>query len=1016
MWSALLQRSRSHYPLVAVLLTRMVGTLGGLLTIAYVYLTGAVPVSIRTDFYVMAACCIMIAVVVTATHALQKTRKLRSALKLLFRGDAPSMEEGQAAVMETVQFNLVHHRVASWLVPLVTTFPVSVLLRLRYGLDWFSLFNVIAATLLGLSLSLLLMYFLTMAALLPVIRLLGARGYRPPMKAPIERLQYRVVLCFSVILVCAVTMVGAVAIHRLHDVRGMTGIVQRSGRDLEWQLFGISGVSMLIGFFYSRLLAASVTSRVGELVFAMNAIQGGELGTRVHPHGSDEIEILGHRFNEMVQDLQTLHNQLEQKVEFRTRQLQDSLSKLQELDHLKTEFFSNVSHELRTPLMMILSPIRQLKTELEESLDSRSQSLLEVAHNNGHRLLKQINQLLEFSKIEAGRATVAEGAVDLNEIARRLAFAANPLAEQRGIRMEIDLDPQLPVTSSDEDKLDMVLTNLVSNAIKFTPSGGCVRIVTRVVESPRPGGQWLRVVVEDTGRGIAPEDFSRLFQRFVQLDGSTSREYAGTGLGLALARELIELLGGRIWVESEVGVGSQFQFELPWKSLSEEEYVLDSPSGLIRQESFAELKRCRIEADSSRRQELPRFAQTVMVVEDNAQIRDLLVDLLDREYHVLIAEDGLQAIAELGKQTPDLIISDIMMPFIDGQELCRRVKERRDTANVPFLLLTARSKTTMKIEGLDCGAEDYVCKPFEEAELLARVRALLRVRRATVQLDQRNSELEKTNRELKQTQQQLVHAEKLSSLGQLVAGLAHEINNSINAVYNGIPAMKLRLQKLRRGLSNGVDTTGKLTLRPELEVSFDKLDILANVISDGAERTARIVSDMKTFAHPGRDRDEEFDVHRALDLCLNLSVKQSVLTVHIDRRYAEIPSIYGPYGQLHQVFLNLMSNAVQAMGTGGQLTVKTEMSAGFITVRIHDTGAGIPEKIRNRIFEPFFTTKAPGVGTGLGLSISYSIVTKLGGSIDCESEPGEGTEFTLRIPLPDSMLGEETLTAYSKSS
>ena len=610
MWSALLQRTRSHYPLVALLLTRLVGTLGGLLTVSYVYLTGAVPPSIRTDFYVMSVCCIFIAVVATSIHAMLKTRHLRLALRGLMSGDVPSLEQGQNAVLEAVQFNLVHHRTAAWLVPLVTTCPVTMLLRLRYGLDWFSVFNVIAATLLGLSLSLLLMYFLTMSALLPVIRLLGAQGFRPPMTVPVERLQYRVILCFSVILVCAVTMIGSVSIYRLHEVRGFSGVVQSSARGLEWQLFAISGVSMLIGFVYSRMLAVSVTSRVSELVLAMNEIQRGDLGRRVDPYGNDEIEILGHRFNEMVQDLEVLHTKLEEQVALRTNQLQESL----------------------------------------------------------------------------------------------------------------------------------------------------------------------------------------------------------------------------------------------------------------------------------------------------------------------------------------------------------------------------------------------------------------------LQLQRRHSQLEKTNLELKQTQEQLVHAEKLSSLGQLVAGLAHEINNSINAVSNGVPAMQLRLKKLRNGLATSITTSGQPALPPELVASFDKLDLLAGVIAEGADRTARIVSDMKTFAHPGRDRDEEFDLHRALDLCLNLSVKQSLSPIHIEREYAEIPSLYGPYGQLHQVFLNLMSNAVHAMKGGGRLTVRTVLSEDSVALSIRDTGAGIAEDIRKKIFDPFFTTKAPGVGTGLGLSISHSIVKKLGGSIDCKSEVGQGTEFKIRIPLPVYMRKAESAALESSAA
>lgn len=999
MWTRLLNKWKSSYPTVSILLTRLVGSLGGLLTIAYVNLTGAIPDNLLSEFRVIASWSVLAAAVSTTWLSLAITRKLRSVIRGLFEGTLLTKADGEEAALEAIRFNLAHHRRAAWVVPLVTTVPVSSVMRFAFHLDWYSTFHVVVATLLGIALSLLMMYFLTEPAFAPLIRMLTAKGFVVPQNHPIERLQYRVMMCFSVILLCAITMIGAVAVRRMHEFRDVSPVVEKAVGTLEAQLTVISFISLMIGLVYSRLLAHSVTSRVGEIVRAMNSVQKGSLSERVEPRGNDEIELLGHRFNDMIAELdrrttevRDLNANLEDQVESRTEELRGSLQKLQTLDQLKTEFFSNVSHELRTPLMLILSPIQQLKSELNDFLDPRSSSLLDVAEVNGQRLLKQINQLLEFSKVQAGKGHVIESAVDLNEIARRLAYAASPFAEQRGLTLKVDLDPELPVTSSDEDKLDIVLTNLVSNAIKFTPPGGTVSIQSRSAFDEN-GNRYLRVAVEDTGRGIAKEDFPRLFQRFVQLDGSLSREHAGTGIGLAMVRELIELLGGMVGIESEIDLGSVFYFEIPWKEPRAESEQFEPRPALIRHESFAELRTCRIEASTRERPVPPPHAPKVLVVEDDPEIRDILVDLLSREYNVIIAEHGLHALTLLERGTPDLILSDVMMPFIDGQELCRRVKQRKETATVPFILLTARSKTSMKIEGLDCGAEDYVCKPFEEAELLARVRALLRVRRATVQLDQRNGELERMNQELKQAQQQLVQAEKLSSLGQLVAGLAHEINNSINAVYNGVPALKLRLQKLRKIMVT------QSSLTPDAEANFDKMDVLYEVIRDGADRTARIVSDMKTFAHPGRERNEDFDLHRALDLCLNLSVKQASHKIELIREYGEVPVIHGPFGQLHQVFLNLLTNAAQAMPDGGKILVQTDREEDWFVVRVRDTGAGIPERIRNKIFEPFFTTKPPGVGTGLGLSISYSIVTKLGGTIDCRSEMGVGTEFTIRVPM-----------------
>ena len=1015
------RKSHVHFITVMMLFTRFIGSIGGGFVLFYVVLSTHMPADVQDRFLSLGYTLIALSVALTVPISWMHTPRLRLALRLIQQGRVLPPELARAATLEAVRFPLRQNILEALIVPCTSALPMCLDLAHRFPVTNDFLVQIVIATFLAIGLVILITFFASEQWMSVVIADLMNRGGRINLEElPKSRLKTRIMLCFGIIILITGVLIGALVHQETLDLTRVAGI-QIAVQEIRDHTVFVTFGAIFVGCLYSHWLAQSITGRLHRLVSIMQSVQTGDLSVRALPTGNDELDLLARQFNDMISvlDQQTiqvreLNSNLEDKVASRTIELQASLTKLQELDRLKTEFFSNVSHELRTPLMMILSPIKQVQIALEGAIDPRCKSLLDVAHNNGHRLLKQINQLLEFSKIEAGRAKIVNGPVDLNEIARRLAFAALPLAEQRGVKLEIDLDPQVPVTSSDEDKLDTILTNLLSNAIKFTPSGGRIRITSRVVECPRRGSQLLRVSVEDTGKGIAEHDFSRLFQRFVQLDGSASREYSGTGLGLALVRELIELLGGTVGVTSELGVGTAFQIELPYQSPSDEEVVLESPSGLIRQESFAELQQYRIESGGSDRPMASTFAQTILVVDDHPQIRDLLVDLLSVEYQVVTAEDGLQALAELERKIPDLIISDVMMPYIDGQELCRRVKERRETAQVPFILLTARSKTSMKIEGLDCGAEDYVCKPFEDAELLARVRALLRVRRATVQLDQRNAELQKTNDVLKQTQKQLVQAEKLSSLGQLVAGLAHEINNSINAVYNGVPALKLRLQKLRRGLATGVGAAGKLSLAPELTASFDKLDLLANVIADGAERTARIVSDMKTFAHPGRDRDEDFDLHRALDLCLNLSAKQSASTVHIERDYDNVPIIHGPYGQLHQVFLNLMSNSVQAMGSGGQLKVQTEVMGDFITIRIRDTGTGIPDAIRNRIFEPFFTTKAPGVGTGLGLSLSYSIVTKLGGTIECDSELNQGTEFKIRIPLPAHMLSRETLEAYAR--
>lgn len=1018
------RKSRNHFITVMMLFTRLIGSIGGGFVVFYVLLSMHMEADVQERFISNAIPMIIFAVSMTIPIAWAHTTALRRALCIPFHEKVPR-ELADRALLEAIRFPLRQNVLEAIFVPCVTALPMCLDLYQKFGVEWTFMLQIVITTYLAVGLVLFITFFGSEQWMGIVIADLMQRGGGIDFdELPRNSLKQRMMLCFGLIILLTSVLIGALINHQTFKF-SIDAPIDSSTFELLFQSFVeqirtrttfLTVGAIIVGCAYSHWLSQSITGRTRILVDLMHKVQSGDLSARATPTGNDELDVLARRFNDMISELdrrtsevRDLNANLEHQVESRTEELRHSLQQLQVLDKIKTEFFSNVSHELRTPLLLILSPIRQLKSELDNILDPRSSSLLDVAEVNGQRLLKQINQLLEFSKVQAGRTQIIETAVDLNEIARRLAYAASPFAEQRGLTLQIALDPDLPATMSDEDKLDIVLTNLVSNAIKFTPSGGTVRIVSKLVFDEN-GNRRLRLAVEDTGHGIAEEDFPRLFQRFVQLDGSLSREHAGTGLGLALVRELIELLGGQVGIESEVDLGSVFYFEIPWKQLVAEPLKFETSSIVIRQESFAELRQCHIEASATPRPAPPVHAQKVLIVEDNTEIRDLLVDLLSSEHHVSVAEDGLQALAMLERETPDLILSDVMMPFIDGQELCRRVKQRKETANVPFILLTARSKTTMKIEGLDCGAEDYVCKPFEEAELQARVRALLRVRRASVQLDQRNGELEKINKELKQTQQQLVQAEKLSSLGQLVAGLAHEINNSINAVYNGVPALKLRLQKLQKMLSTSTGSEPS-KINPEVTAHFEKMAVLYEVIRDGAERTARIVSDMKTFAHPGRERNEDFDLHRALDLCLNLSAKQSMGKIEIIRNYGEVPVIHGPYGQLHQVFLNLLTNAAQAMPDGGRITIQTTRDDNCFVVQIRDTGTGIPERIRNKIFEPFFTTKPPGVGTGLGLSISYSIVTKLGGTIDCESEPDAGTEFIVRVPMTATLINEESREA-----
>jgi signal transduction histidine kinase len=1008
-----LDRFGPRYILLMIIVTRLVACVTGSLCVVYVNLTFPLPVRTQFDFAAAAAAVIAAAVVVTILMALYETRDLRHVLERLQRGDRVDSARAERAGREAVVFPGRHARHEALIDPLVTIVPLCAFLHLAEGLPWKVLLQVAIAGFLGLSVIILQTFFMTERWLVPVIRYLLDKGISISFDAlPARRLQVRMTICFSLTIAVTALMIGALANQRAMEIVGNPEKQTEAVASLREHTLIISVTAGAIGVAFARMLANSIASRTRLMVEAMKRVERGSFSERVSATGNDEIDILARRFNAMVEQLdqndhtiRELNAGLEHKVRLRTRQLskskrslQRSLKKLREYDQLKTDFFSNISHELRTPLTMILSPVDRI-LEAQEGLPPKVVSLMNVVRVNGDRLLELINQLLEFSKLEAGRTRLVPTSVDVNALARELALAAEPLAEQRGIRLGLKLDHQLPVIAADAEKIETVLRNLVSNALKFTPAGGVVEIETKLSDN------CVTTSVTDTGIGIAEADYSRVFERFVQIDSSTSRQYSGTGLGLALVKEFVELHGGEIHVESEVGLGSRFWFTLPLScpTLAPAEPPARLATPAARANRFAELATVVVPAPApAATAALPGDAPLVLVADDTPEMRGLIAEILADHYRIVAVSDGAEAWRAARHEHPDLIISDVMMPHVDGYELCRRIKQDPATAAIPFVLLTAKADLTMKIEGLNRGADDYLVKPFSPEELRARVGSLLRLRRLHNELEERNGELQATLMELRNAQAQLVQSEKMSSLGQLVAGLAHEINNSINAVYNGIQPLHTRARKLADSVDAALRASAgaiAASERDEILAGFRKISTLAEVIENGATRTARIVRDLKAFSHPGSEKFDYFDLNQSLDMCLNLLSNHIRHRVVVHTDYGDLGMVYGPSGQLNQVFMNILSNAQQAIEGQGEITIKTRRAAGRIAVSIRDTGCGMSEETRKRIFDPFFTTKAPGVGTGLGLSLSYGIMAKLGGTIECRSELGSGSEFIVSFPV-----------------
>ena len=407
---------------------------------------------------------------------------------------------------------------------------------------------------------------------------------------------------------------------------------------------------------------------------------------------------------------------------------------------------------------------------------------------------------------------------------------------------------------------------------------------------------------------------------------------------------------------------------------------------------------------------------TILVVDDTPQNVLLLEALLTSNgYRVVTASSGAEALRLIGSAPPDLVLLDVVMPGMSGYEVCQKIRGHRDTEILPVVMVTALDAGQERIKGLEAGADDFLSKPINQPELLARVRSLLRIKQLydTVhaqadQLRSANEELQAAHRDRQATQMQLIQREKMASMGQLVAGVAHELNNPIGFVYSNVTTLEDFVKRLRgmlevyRGLPLSPETRDQVQAeweRRKIDYALRYLDSMTQGIREGAERARKIVRDLRVFARSQDDVWQPVDLHEEIESSLTLLNHVLKDRVAVHRKLGDLPHVECIRSSIDQVFLNLLANAAQAIEGPGAITIETRCADGMAVVSIADTGSGIAPDVIGRIFDPFFTTKTVGEGTGLGLSISYEIVKKHGGEIRAESPAGGGAVFTVRLPI-----------------
>ena len=396
---------------------------------------------------------------------------------------------------------------------------------------------------------------------------------------------------------------------------------------------------------------------------------------------------------------------------------QKEKSRMEELDRLKTNFFTHITHELRTPLTIILGMADQVREDPERNLEMG----LDMISRNGRKLLNMTNQLLDLSKMEAMLMPVNWVQGDMIGYLRYLTESFQSFAQSRSIDLSTSMEERELFMDFDPEKVRDILSNLISNAIKFTPPGGAV-LVRTFVEAMN-GGRQMVLQVTDNGSGIDKEHLAKIFERYFQAQRHVDEFTEGSGLGLAITRELVQLLNGRITVSSELNRGTVFTVKLP---ITNEAKTADAlgKSGSFSLADWSSIGTKAVHlGDKAGKLKL-------LIVEDSADVRAYLTSLLESEYNLILASDGAEGWRQALDEVPDLVISDVMMPKMDGFTLCQKLKQDFRTSHIPVILLTARNEKTARMEGLRSGADAYLGKPFNKEELFIRVDRLISLRKS----------------------------------------------------------------------------------------------------------------------------------------------------------------------------------------------------------------------------------------------------------------------------------------------
>jgi signal transduction histidine kinase len=645
------------------------------------------------------------------------------------------------------------------------------------------------------------------------------------------------------------------------------------------------------------------------------------------------------------------------------RDLEIAHEKLKESEELKSQFFANVSHELRTPLSLIMGPIRQQLASATLTAEQRTN--LEVVERNAGLLLQQVNNLLDLAKLEAGGLQLHYAPTNLAGLMRLVASYFEVLAADHDIEYVVEAPEALPA-EVDTDKIQRVILNLLSNAFKFTPDGGSIRCT---VDSE--DGEAV-IVIQDSGAGIPEHLREVVFERFRQIDGGSTRRTGGTGLGLAIVKEFVDLHGGSLDLDSSESGGTRIEVRLPLQAPPGTP-VSEAPAELDPESGRADIDKLRSYAPSAETSSDERDASKplVLVVEDNPDMNTFIAGSLRPEYRVATAFNGVDGIAQARSLRPDLIVSDIMMPRMSGDEMIEQLRQDPDLRDVPIVVLTAKADDQQRVELLEGSVQDHLTKPFQPEELLARVSGLIARRKETIdKLREMNASLER--RVAERTEQV---EEQAQQLRLLASDLSTTEQRERRRLAQGLHD---HLQQLLVAAKLGLEHVA-LTASPEAHEHIGR-------VKDALEHSIQASRTITLELYPPVLYDR--GLAAALAWAAAQAKRQHGLEVNISADPAANPADQDLQAFLFTSVKELLLNVVKH-GQTNKVDVKMELADGMAAITVSDHGVGCDSDV-------LLTRRG---SDGFGLFNIRERLSLLGGRMTVVSAPDKGCSIRIDYPL-----------------